>query len=258
MARRFMAMALHRNLLHRDTAGAVETRSAQDLVAAALDDIALKSTRGFHALAVTFDIDSAFPSVKTDALELVLSQMGFPQSTVDLAVSFCRNRTFRFRWAQMTFTSNNGLPQGSPWSPILFLLVTAPLPRTDHTFQYADDICQITFAKNPANLGKRATRRAGALRTAAAKLGLRLDEKKTEAQLFRRSGRKSTKNWNPDGVTVRVGNSTIKPGKITWVGCRLHFNDHMSHRAERAHKTIGLLQRTNNTIKGIPPVRPKT
>ncbi|EGS17101.1 uncharacterized protein CTHT_0074300 [Thermochaetoides thermophila DSM 1495] len=97
-------------------------RSALDLVQALVHDAETMSRQGYHGLRVTLDVDSAYPSVQPPIHREVLTDQGWPYWLCKATADFCQNHRFSFRWAQSTFRSDTGLLQGSPWSPILFVL----------------------------------------------------------------------------------------------------------------------------------------
>ncbi|OAA60619.1 reverse transcriptase [Akanthomyces lecanii RCEF 1005] len=71
------------------------------------------------------DIQDAFDTVMRNRLILRLHQQGWPEHLAMWAGSFMKDRSARARYQDITTPSSPlqcGLPQGSPASPVLFLL----------------------------------------------------------------------------------------------------------------------------------------
>ncbi|RGP75365.1 zinc knuckle [Fusarium longipes] len=108
--------------------------------------------RRLRATLLGLDMASAFDTIPRDKLLLVLADMGFPEWILRIIHSFISMRTTTLKLPRSMshkFYVNIGIPQGSPLSPILFLLFAAPLLGrinkhpidgvTIHAFAYVDD-----------------------------------------------------------------------------------------------------------------------
>ncbi|KAL9561279.1 hypothetical protein ACKAV7_014634 [Fusarium commune] len=144
IARRLAWASVYYSILHPQQAGALPKRSATDLVAALIHDIEEAFTRKVVTL-VTMDIQGAFDTIMRNRLVLRLREQGWPDHLARWAESLMGDRSARVRY-QDTITPSAplqcGLPQGSPVSPILFLLYTEPIYRLSNPqgrFGYADD-----------------------------------------------------------------------------------------------------------------------
>lgn len=261
MARRMTVIALNADLIPRDSAGALPTRSATDLVTALTHDAEGANRLGWHGIILTFDIDSAFPSTRVDKLSEVLTGQGWPPTLNNLIQDFCTDRSFGFRWANSRFHTNSGLPQGSPWSPILFLLFTASLPKRMQgpAFSYADDIAHLTVGKDATQTFYTASRRATDLHEQAAALGLKIDHRKTEALYLPPRGKNAKKVWrDPARIIIDTPAGPVRPQKeMRWLGvhldAKLSLATQIRNRVPKATAITGLAARINQVSRGLPP-----
>lgn len=130
MARRLAHAAMHHCVLARQLAGALPKRSATDLTTALTHNIERALADGQVATLVTMDIQGAFDCVMRGRLLRRLWQQSWPPQVLRWVGSFMEGRSARVRHDGVTTPSEPlmcGLPQGSPVSPVLFLLYTAPI-----------------------------------------------------------------------------------------------------------------------------------
>lgn len=101
----------------------------------------------------TMDIQGAFDAALAKRFAVRLRQQGWASKMVEWVLSFTRGRKIRVRF-EGTITDEEeiscGFPQGSPASPILYVLYVADLllDDPDLRFGYADDLCLLRTSKS--------------------------------------------------------------------------------------------------------------
>ncbi|RKL19987.1 hypothetical protein BFJ72_g15126 [Fusarium proliferatum] len=139
------------------------------------------------------DIQGAFDTVLRNRLVLRLREQGWPDHLARWAGSFMSGRSARVRY-QDTLTSSSplecGLPQGSPVSPILFLLYTEPIYRLGNPqgrFGYADDTAILSIGDTIDETTAMASGAIDEMVRGGATNGVSFDSRKTEVMHFSRS-----------------------------------------------------------------------
>ncbi|EED14697.1 polymerase, putative [Talaromyces stipitatus ATCC 10500] len=156
VARNMAWIAIYYKVLASQQFGALPLRSAIDLTTCLTHDIEQALNQGKTASLLTFDVEGAFDNVLPGRLTYRLRTQGWPNNLILWISSFITERTIQIRFDNELGPHTDiscGLPQGSPISPILFMLYIAPLfhmgnPRT--RFGYADN--RATLAISPSLL----------------------------------------------------------------------------------------------------------
>lgn len=202
LARRLAWTSIKYKVLHPQQFGALPLRSATDLTTALIHDIEEAWARGLKASMLTLDIQGAFDAVLPGRLIRRLQAQGWPPELVRWISSFTSNRTASLRLedhTSRTFQVPAGLPQGSPISPILFMLFIQPIfsqgtkGEQRGRYGYADDICQLVASSSLEENCEMLQHTAEELNRWGASEGLTFDFSKTELQHFTRGN----KNSNP-------------------------------------------------------------
>jgi hypothetical protein len=97
---------------------------------------------------VTFDVQGAYNGVNKDVLKVRLEQAAIPKHLVRWIYSFCSNRSASISFGSFQSEAapidQPGLPQGSPLSPILYILynsnlLTGKINSTGGDIGFVDD-----------------------------------------------------------------------------------------------------------------------
>ncbi|RKK42613.1 hypothetical protein BFJ69_g18392, partial [Fusarium oxysporum] len=257
IARRLAWAAVYYSVLHPQQAGALPKRSATDLVTALIHDIEEAFARKKVATLVTMDVQGAFDTVMRNRLVLRLREQGWPDYLARWAGSFMSGRSARVRY-QDTVTPPSplqcGLPQGSPVSPILFLLYTEPIYRLGNPwgrFGYADDTAILSIGDTVDETTAMASSSIEEMVRWGAANGVSFDTKKTEVMHFSRRTLRTA-------PAVRHGDVEKHPeSALRWLGIwldsRLSFRLHVEKWAAKAKAVAYHLRGLTNTIHGPLP-----
>jgi hypothetical protein len=257
VARRLAWACIHHGVLHPQQAGALPKRSATDLVAALVHDIEEAFARKKVATLVTMDIQGAFDTVLRNRLILRLREQGWPEHLARWAGSFMDDRSACVRY-QDTITPLSplqfGLPQGSPVSPILFLLYTEPIYRLSNPqgrFGYADDTAILCVGDTVEETAAAASRSVEEMVRWGAANGVSFDPKKTEVMHFSRSKLETA-------PAIRHGDVEKHPeAAMRWLGIwldsSLSFRVHAEKWTAKSQAVAHHLRGLTNTIHGPLP-----
>ncbi len=202
---------------------------------------------------VFLDVRGAFDYVNKERLLAIIASIGLPPNLYRWVSYFLSDRKIQLFFNN--FLSENtpisvGVPQGSPISPILFLLLASKL-KQKHAFQisYIDDfslsISSTSAKKNLAILSK-------AIRDLfieASKIGVTFDSSKTELIHF-----STSRNLPLDPISI--GSITFTPKeRVKWLGLifdrKLTFKPHVEYRLNLARAAFYKFRRLGSTYKGL-------
>ena len=119
-----------RHLLPRHQHGFRRRNATTDPVFRLVCDVALAMARHQKTVAVALDFKSAFDCIWHNGLRAKLKKLGLPEGIVRWVSDFLRGRTFQVRVhlsLSNVMSIDCGVPQGSPLSPLLFIIFTADM-----------------------------------------------------------------------------------------------------------------------------------
>jgi Reverse transcriptase (RNA-dependent DNA polymerase)/Endonuclease-reverse transcriptase len=263
IARNMAWVAVTHKVVASQQFGALPLRSAVDLTTCLTHDVEDALNQGRTASLLTLDVKGAFDAVLPGRLVRRLREQGWPDNLTRWASSFATGRTVQIRMDGDIGPCTDiqcGLPQGSPVSPILFMLYLAPLfklGKRSERFGYADDVALL--ASSPSLL-ENSEALAAALQEAldwGVAEGVSFDPAKSELMHF---SRKRTDQDPTATPAVSAGPITVSEDSgrpyLRWLGIlfdkKLTFKWHSRTMATKARAVAGALRSLGNTVRGVP------
>lgn len=150
-------IAENNQVLHPGHYGARPNRSSQEALIHLTSWIKAQWRDGRVVGAIFADVESAFPSVHHPRMIQTLETQGYPPELINIIQSFLSNRETHLSFngfISHNFPLTHGLPQGSPLSPLLYLLYNTSLLSITNTHSFSeslgfvDDVVLLTSAEN--------------------------------------------------------------------------------------------------------------
>jgi hypothetical protein len=203
-----------------------------------------------HSGVIFFDIKAAFDSVWHDGLIYKLNDLRLPRYLLRYLVSFLYNRTATIEienTLSRSFKLNSGTPQGSPLSPLLYIIYTADsmtgIPQHTENGLFADDTALWTSSNTIASLSLRLQQSIDAFGSWCKSWKLKIQPTKTEMIHFSIHPRKKYKH----PVAVKVEDTIIQPvDAARYLGViidkQLKWRNHLQHIESKVIARISLLR----------------
>ncbi|CAF3018287.1 unnamed protein product [Rotaria sp. Silwood2] len=203
-----------------------------------------------HSAVILFDIKAAFDSVWHDGLIYKLNDYRLPRYIINYLLSFLQNRTATIEIENVLsrpIILKSGTPQGSPLSPLLYIIYTADsmngIPTHIEHGLFADDTALWTSGNTMTILTSRLQQSIDAFESWCKSWKLKLQPTKTELIHFSLHPRKKYKH----PVEVTVENTIIQPLNHTrYLGViidkGLKWRSHLDHIEAKIAPRIGLLR----------------
>ncbi|EDO04694.1 hypothetical protein SS1G_07177 [Sclerotinia sclerotiorum 1980 UF-70] len=218
LAQRLGYLAETTHLLHKSQIGGRQKKSAIDAALLLTTEIERNKQANKKTSILFMDIKGAFDHVSKNRLLDICKKLRLPTNLISWIASFLQQRQLKLSFNNQIESFkpiSTGIPQGSPISPILFLIYIRDLFLSNSIkfLSYIDDIALITnsstWKKNIKSL-ERATKQIYEL---SSKNAIQFDLAKTELMHF--SSSKLTKNY-----PIKLPNSEIiiPQSLIRWLG----------------------------------------
>jgi ribonuclease HI len=264
IAKRIAWTALANDILSPQHGGALPKRSAMDLVASFTHDVESAFAMGREVTMITMDVQGAFDALLVRRLLERMTKQGWPLSLLQLVRSFLTHRKVRVRLEKSTtpyYEVSCGTPQGSPLSPVLYMLYLAELLVQDPNlrFGYADDVCLYRASNSlDTNVRLLASDVRDILAWGTDNRIFFAPEKLEMIHLTRKSGNYAPQCVVNDGLTIDpiTAAPTGDQPALRWLGVwfdrKLTFKRHVSERAAKARKVSCHIRGLARTADGPP------
>lgn len=237
------------NILYNNQYGFRKNRSTADNINILEAEIMNAFTNKEELLAVIFDLESAYNLTWRANIIRSFNRIGIKGRIVHFINKFLNNRTFRMilgNYTSESFELENGIPQGSILSVILFLIhincvSEVNLPEKVKILLYADDIVIFSHNKKPDLLRSKLQIGINNLNSCISKVGLKFNTDKTKAIRFtRRRNPNVIQNLSLNGSNI-VFETEIKYLGM-WFDTKLSWKPHLVELKTKCMKILNLLR----------------
>ena len=245
-------------LLPEYQAGFRQKRSTTDNLLQLKHNIDLALDRNRHAALITFDIKGAFDVVWHQGLLWKLKEMKVPNYLWFWIHLFLLHREAKIEYkasVSSTFLLQRGTPQGSPLSPLLYILFTADslttIPTYTHANLFADDTCIWSDSNTITNLRMRLQESVDLFVGWCNRWKLQVQPTKTKLVHFSNHPRRKQKTpltITIDGQIVPLANEAKYLG-VTFDRA-LKFKTHLKEMKKKTSSRIGLLRYLGRNTEG--------
>jgi len=250
-----------KGLLNPNQCGFLPGLSTYDAVLTLFNDVKSLQRPRLKVSSLFLDINAGFDNVDNSMLARILREGGIPPYLVSWVSSFLGQRSCTLVFQGVPGTPalvNIGAPQGSPISPLLFLLYGSPLhfkiPQglmVSYVDDYALTAASLSYRGNIHRLQELFEK----LEKKARHLGLSFSIEKTELIHWRSpSHRRSTKGLSP--IQIK-GELFRRRDSLRWLGYwftpAIGSSAPFSHRLSLAQGAFALIRRLSPPRAGLAP-----
>ena len=257
---RLTSLARKAGLLHPNQCSSLPGRSTSDAVATLTHEVNTLQRPLLKVSTLFLDIKAGFDNVNASKLRSLLLSKNIPSYMVDLVSSFLTGRkcTLVFQGAPgISAPVSVGTPQGSPLSPLLFLIYVAPLHfciPTGIMVSYVDDFSlTVASPSHRSNIPRLQTLFLNISRKAA-KLDVSFSVPKTELIHWRTHREK----FPPALCPITLDDKVCHPASVVrwlgyWLSPALNTSHHFNHRLALASASFSFVKCLSSPGGGTRP-----
>lgn len=257
LAQRLNYLAETTNLLDPSQIGGRLMKSAIDAALLLRNEVETNKAWKLKVTSLFVDVKGAYDHVARQRLFKILLDLRLPPALISWIASFLDHRMLRVAFdnqIQDFSRVQSGVPQGSPISPILFLIYIRDLFKSKNVkwISYVDDICLTTASKSIARNIRLLEREAEALVQLAKTSNIAFDLDKTELLHW-----EQTKASKKAPLTLPNGDIVQPKPLVKWLGiyfdANCNFKHHVKVKVAKAKNTFQRVARLASLERGLSP-----
>ena len=260
MTVRLSAMARSKGLLHPNQCGSLPGLSSSDACLALTHEIRTLQRPRLEVSTLFLDIKAGFDNVDASILRARLLAAHIPSYMVDWVSSFLSERTCTLVFQgspNLSSLVSVGTPQGSPISPLLFLLYVAPLHMSvpkGLMVSYVDDFSITVASESYRGNIRRLQKLFTTLSAKGRDIGVSFSVPKTELIHWRTPSQRTAHSKAPIELEGRL----FQPSEVVrWLGYwftpALSPTHHFKHRLSLAQAIFSFVKRLSSPGAGVKP-----
>ena len=231
------------NLFNIFQSGFRKSRNTVDQLLRLSDDIIKSLANKSCVLGVFLDFEKAYDMVWRKGVLYKLNQLGLDGNIFNWINAFLQDRSIQVRIGTTlsdNFTVENGLPQGSVLSPILFLIAINDLaPENVKYSLFADDTAIWKTGKNIKHIQKQIQRALDEIQDWCNRWGFKISIAKTSFVLFHK-GKGKVVHLSLNGQPLNKAKNVKFLGMV--LDQALTWKDHVEYLVEKCQKRINILK----------------
>jgi ribonuclease HI len=257
------------DLLYHDQMGGRPKRSAIDTVLSLVHDIQMAKNNKEIVSVLFIDVKGAFDHVSKNQMLRICTKLGLPLCLIRWISSFLSDRRIQLAFDADTSQETSievGIPQGSPISPILFLIYIRFLFDNSEEIgnqkemlgkarylSYMDDIGVRVSSRSLENNCRLLEIISKVLFQRGKANHIQFDPEKIELIHFHS---KRSLDLENQGLWVKLEATRVKPQKtLKWLGIyldsKLNFKEHVTQMTSKATRVFHQIERLSNTERGL-------
>ena len=266
LARRISAIAEIHHLLPTTHCGGRKSSSTEHAIHLLLEQIYAGWKKNKVSSLLLLDVSGAFDNVNHQRLLWNIRELGFSENLVGWIASFLTGRTGRTRFNEglmQPFNIEAGIPQGSPLSPILWLLYNYKALQVAGNEAlvtgYIDDTCILVTGETAQENCMRLNQIHKKMVDWASKHGAVFAPQKYELLHFFKKVKKASTEESGSTVQVQVGNLTqeVRPSTTArylgvWLDSELTGETHLQQAITKANQQKEALRSIAGPGWGVP------